>query len=94
MLNDTIQKLHRLGQTIIQTISRFTSAHKLGLWAGVVSVSSMTACVYGPIPDCCKDDYSPENYEGDSDVLLYKKMCYQTMTFDSQYDLDTSCKLK
>ena len=94
MLINTIQKLHHLGQIFLQNVKSFASTRKLGLWAGVVSVSGMTACVYGPVPDCCKDEYSPEQYEGDSDTLLYKKMCYQAMTFDSAYDLDSRCKLK
>ena len=94
MLFDTIHKLHHLSQHLLKSIHQISSPRKLGLWFGTISVSSMTACVYGPVQDCCQDDYIPEQQEGDSSLLLYKKMCYQTMTFDSDYDLAESCRLK
>lgn len=90
---DAIQKLHHLGHNLLQNIKKFSSEHKLGLWAGIVSVSGMTACVYGPISDCCYSAYEPENYTS-NEIDTYRAMCYRTMTFDEKYNTDDLCKYK
>lgn len=91
---DAIQRIHQLGHNLLQKIKKILSEHKIGLWAGIVCVSGMTACDYGPIVDCCSTyGYQPENYTS-NEIDTYRAMCYQTLTFDEKYNIGDQCKYK